>query len=87
MIANIPIFMLILLAFGMLLSARYFPATSSVCLFRFLPTYEDEEEAQNEVANIADDAVEGGEGESAGDAPWMTAKGVVVAEILVPADV
>ena len=52
-----------------------------------LPTYEYEQEAKNQVTDIADDAVEGGEGESAGDAPGMAAKGVVVAEVLVAADV
>ena len=50
-------------------------------------TYEYEQEAKNEVANIANDAVESREGESAGDAPGVAAEGVVVAEVLIAADV
>ena len=52
-----------------------------------LPTYEYEQESENEVANVADDAVESRESERARDAPRMAAQRVVVAQILVATDV
>ena len=53
----------------------------------FKRTYKYEEEAQDEVANIADDAVESRESEGAGDTPWMTAQGIVVTQVLVTTDI
>ena len=49
--------------------------------------YQNEQRAKKKVANVADDVVQGGDGECARDSPGMATQWVVVTDVLVSTDV